>query len=94
VAEDFVAAFDVGNIRVEDGKRDDHYLAAGDVAGVALIGVQELYRITEELREKTDKIEQLEIRLAELQTMVDIIWAQQKPDENQKVKLAQNNPKK
>jgi len=56
-AEDFVAAFDVGAIRESDGKRDDQYLAASDVAGVALAGVQELLK----------KIDTLEKRVAELE---------------------------
>jgi len=57
VAEDFVQAFDVGAICENDGKRDDKYLAAGDVAGVALAGVQALL----------EKINQLERRNAELE---------------------------
>ena len=55
-AEDFVSAFDVGTIR-EDGKRENMYLAAGDVAGVALAGVKALL----------ERIEQLEKRIAELE---------------------------
>jgi hypothetical protein len=57
MAEDFVAAFDVGIIRESDGQRDNQYLAASDVAGVALAGVKELLT----------KIEQLEARIAELE---------------------------
>ena len=57
MAEDFVAAFDVGAIRESDGRRDDQYLASSDVAGVALAGVQALL----------DKIEELEARVAELE---------------------------
>ena len=45
-----MAAFDVGSIRESDGQRDDHYLATGDVAGVALLGIQELARENEDLR--------------------------------------------
>jgi hypothetical protein len=56
VAEDFVAAFDVGTIRKSDGQREDHYLAAGDVAGVALAGVKELIKAVEELREENEKL--------------------------------------
>ncbi len=56
VAEDFVGAFDTGVIRESDSKRDDMYLSSGDVAGVALAGVQELIK----------KIEQLEKEIAEL----------------------------
>jgi hypothetical protein len=55
-AEDFVAAFDVGTIRESDGQRENQYLAASDVAGVALAGVQALL----------EKIERLEARIAEL----------------------------
>ena len=63
VAEDFVEAFDVGTIR-EDGSRDNHYLAARDIAGVALAGVkellqqnQELKQIVEELRQRIEELE-------------------------------------
>ncbi len=58
VAEEFVQAFDTGVIRESDGKRDDMYLSAGDVAGVALAGVQELLK----------RIEMLEKEIAELKT--------------------------
>jgi hypothetical protein len=57
VAEEFVGAFDTGVLRESDGKRDDMYLSSGDVAGVALAGVQELLK----------KIETLEKRVAELE---------------------------
>ena len=57
-AEDFVLAFDVGTIREEDGTRENHYLAAGDVAGVALASVQALL----------NKIEKLEQRISELES--------------------------
>ncbi len=63
VAEDFVNAFDVGVIREQDGHREDHYLAASDVAGVALAGVQQLARENAELR---DRIEELEALLVSL----------------------------
>jgi hypothetical protein len=52
VAEEFVGAFDTGVIRESDSKRDDQYLAAGDVAGVALAGVQELTKQIEELKKE------------------------------------------
>jgi hypothetical protein len=62
-AEDFVALFDVG-VTTSDGARDDKHLSAGDVAGVALAGVQQLSKENEELRqlvrELTQRIEQLE----------------------------------
>jgi hypothetical protein len=64
VAEDFVAAFDVGIIRESDGQRDNQYLAANDVAGVALAGVKELIQENRELR---DLIGQLERRITELE---------------------------
>jgi hypothetical protein len=85
-AEDFHEAFDVGVLK-EDGTRDTKYLAAGDVAGVALVGVQELYRITQELQKKTQEIEelraqlgeqeQLQGRVAQLEALVETILAQQ-----------------
>ena len=66
MAEDFVAAFDVGAKRESDGKRDDQYLAASDVAGVALAGIKELIRENRELRglilELEKRIEELERR--------------------------------
>lgn len=69
-AEDFVEAFDVGTIR-EDGTRDNQYLAAGDVAGVALAGVKELAQQNQELRQIIEQLRQsntlLEARVAELE---------------------------
>jgi len=59
IAEEFVAEFDVGSVR-EDGTRENQYLSAGDVAGVALLGVQELIAENQELR-KT--IEELKIQI-------------------------------
>jgi len=56
MAEDFVAAFDVGTIRESDGMREDHYLAAGDVAGVALAGVKELIEIVNELKQENAEL--------------------------------------
>jgi len=67
MAEDFVAAFDVGIIRETDGQREDQYLAAGDVAGVALAGVKELIEIVNELREENIK---LKSRIEELETRI------------------------
>jgi hypothetical protein len=64
VAEDFVAAFDVGTIIESDGQRDNQYMAASDVAGVALAGVKELLRENRELR---DLISELEERITELE---------------------------
>jgi len=77
VAEDFVEAFNVGDMRAEDGQRDNHYISSADVAGVALVGVQELYRMVNELQEKTEKIEKLEQQMAQLEAMVEVIWSQQ-----------------
>jgi hypothetical protein len=62
-AEEFVGAFDVGVIRESDGKRDNQYLAASDVAGVALAGVQELMKIIEA---QNKKIEELQSQISEL----------------------------
>jgi len=59
IAEEFVAEFDVGSVRA-DGTRENQYLSAGDVAGVALLGVQELIAENQELR-KT--IEELKIQI-------------------------------
>jgi hypothetical protein len=91
MAEDFVEAFDVGVIRECDGLRDDHYLAARDVAGVALIGVQELYRMfqdqqnlaqqlqqtTQQLTAQTQEIEQLRLEMAQMQAVMETLLAQQ-----------------
>jgi hypothetical protein len=62
-SEDFVGAFDVGVIG-EDGSRENQYLAASDVAGVALAGVKELAQQNEELRQT---IEGLKRRITELE---------------------------
>jgi hypothetical protein len=67
VAEDFVSAFDVGIVRDSDGQREDHYLAASDVAGVALAGVKELIEIVNELR---DENKELKSRIEELETKI------------------------
>jgi hypothetical protein len=57
VAEEFVGAFDTGVIREHDGIRDDQYLSPGDVAGVALAGVQELLKKIEALEKKVAELE-------------------------------------
>jgi trimeric autotransporter adhesin len=71
VAEEFVGAFDTGVIRESDGKRDNQYLAASDVAGVALAGVQEIIKQNRELKTENEnmktKIDDLERRLSELE---------------------------
>ena len=66
-AEDFVAAFDVGAVRKTDGQRDNQYLAAGDVAGVALAGVKELVVRNGQLQAE---VTQLRGELAELKAIV------------------------
>jgi len=64
IAEDFVKLFDVGATCEDDGRRDDRYLSAGDVAGVALVGIKALI-------ERLDKLEKrnliLEARITELE---------------------------
>jgi hypothetical protein len=86
-AEDFHEAFDVGVLR-ENGTRDTKYLAAGDVAGVALIGVQELYRITNELRQKSQEIDQLRAELAHVQAVVKALMAQQSDVKGEDTRMA------
>jgi len=66
-AEEFVAAFDVGTIRGTDGQRENQYLAASDVAGVALAGVKELIELVNELREEN---KELKSRIEELETRI------------------------
>ncbi|UCC45436.1 MAG: hypothetical protein JSU65_05820 [Candidatus Zixiibacteriota bacterium] len=75
-AEDFHEQFDVGTI-TKEGIRDVKYLAAGDVAGVALIGVQELYRMTQALEAKTQEIDELRSEIAQLRGMVESALASQ-----------------
>lgn len=67
MAEDFSAAFDVGIIRETDGQRENQYLAAGDVAGVALAGVKELIQLVNELKEEN---QELKSRIEELETNI------------------------
>ncbi len=78
-AEEFVAAFGVGTIDEETGERVNNYLAAGDVAGVALAAVKELIAENRELKsalaanraetialkERVEKLEELLEMLAE-----------------------------
>lgn len=68
-AEDFHAAFDVGTVE-PDGTRNFKYLAAGDVAGVALAGVQELNR---RLNRQAEEIVLLRQEIALLQATLDAI---------------------
>ncbi len=71
VAEEFVGAFDTGVIREDDGKRDNMYLSSGDVAGVALAGVQELLKKIEKLEEQNMQLQnqntELEARISRLE---------------------------
>ncbi len=85
-AEDFHEQFDVGDLK-DDGTREDRYLAAGDVAGVALVGVQELSR---QLRDKTERIEQLEIQLTQMQALIETLLAQQSGPKGNSDELASN----
>jgi len=62
-SEDFANSFDVGSVR-ENGTRENKYLSAGDVAGVALAGVKELTRENQELRLI---IEELKQRITEME---------------------------
>jgi hypothetical protein len=59
VAEDFHAAFGLGN--------SDHFVAPTDMAGVALASVKALQ---EEVQERDRRIEALEARLAELENLI------------------------
>jgi len=63
VAEDFIQAFDVGTVK-EDGNRDNQYLSAEDIAGVALAGVKEMIKENQELKQV---IEELRHRIMELE---------------------------
>ncbi len=67
-AEDFQDSFDVGVLK-EDGTRERQYLAAMDVAGVALAGVKAL---DEMIKEKDARIAELEARLAALERAVGL----------------------
>ncbi|MCK4606123.1 MAG: hypothetical protein KAU35_02385 [candidate division Zixibacteria bacterium] len=83
VAEDFHAAFDVGVMK--DGQRDTKYLAAADVAGVALKAVQTLYQTQQKLQAKTDEIDELRAelkdtraQLTQVTALVEVIMARQR----------------
>jgi len=78
-AEDFHEAFDVGVLK-EDGTRDTKYLAAGDVAGVALAGVKELAKDNRELRE----------RIEQLEALVEALLAQQDGSNEPKAEFGMN----
>jgi hypothetical protein len=90
-AEDFHAQFEVGVVD-EGGKRDTEHLAAYDMAGVALVGVQELYRMVREQQQmalelelKNKKVEELEMRLTQMESLVETILANQSGDSNSKL---------
>jgi len=92
----FQAQFDVGTI-TKDGSRDSEHLAAADMAGVALVGVQELYRMLQEqqqlaqkLQEKDKKIEELELRLTQMETLVEAVLAQRENNAGGSDELALN----
>ena len=68
VAEEFVELFDVGTV-LPDGARQSQYLAVGDVAGVALAGVQELLEIIEELKQQNTDLER---RLRQLEAAGEV----------------------
>lgn len=78
-AEDFHEQFDVGVIK-EDGTRDNEYLAAGDVAGVALAGVKQLAKENRELRE----------RIVQLEALVEALLAQQDGSNEPKAEFGMN----
>lgn len=82
-AEDFHAAFEVGTVEA-DGTRNDKYLAAGDVAGVALVGVQELNR---RLNQQAEEIELLKQEIAYLQAALGAIASGGPADEKELAKL-------
>lgn len=96
-AEEFHAQFDVGAI-TPDGIRDEKYLAGADVAGVALIGVQELYRMVQELQTQSATIAQLrdelaamqdtQARLAQLEAAMEMLLAQQQNEDPQETLAA------
>lgn len=64
IAEDFVAAFDVGTMR-DDGTRDNKYISTTDVSGVALAAVKAL---AQKIDEQNALIEDLYRKVAELET--------------------------
>lgn len=66
VAEEFVAAFDVGAVDDSTDQRDNRYLSTVDVAGVALLAVQELERRTREIEAQHRQIESLQNDIFEL----------------------------
>jgi len=82
--QDFHEIFGVG--------ADKESIAASDMAGVALAAVKELYRmvqaqqqLAQELQSKDKKIEELEVRLTQMEAMVETILAQQNNTGNDKL---------
>lgn len=69
VAEDFTETFNIGALR-SDGTLENKYLSASDVAGVALAAVKELHQTQQELKDRVQRIEQLERQMAEMQAML------------------------
>ncbi|MFH1687705.1 MAG: tail fiber domain-containing protein [bacterium] len=67
-AQDFYAAFGLGD--------DDKTISTLDPDGVALAAIQELYRMTKELQERTARLEALEAELTALRTSVEYLMAQ------------------
>ncbi|MBU8934172.1 MAG: hypothetical protein KOO62_09225 [candidate division Zixibacteria bacterium] len=95
-AEGFHTQFDVG-VLSKDGTRNTENLAAIDVAGVALVGVQELYRMVQEqqllateFKDKDLRIEQLEMRLTQMEAMMETILAAKTGTDNNGQELANN----
>ncbi len=76
-AEEFVKAFDVGTIDEQTGERVNTYLAAGDVAGVALAGVKGLLaenaRLKEQLALNRSQTEDLRKRVKKLEQALEIL---------------------
>ncbi len=69
MAQDFHAAFGVGE--------DDRHITTIDANGVALAAIQQLHRTQQELKERVQRIEQLEIKVAQLEALVETILAKQ-----------------
>jgi hypothetical protein len=65
VAQDFHALFGLGH--------DDRSISTTDPAGIALAAIKELHRTTEELKVRTDQIQQLESEVEKLKRLVEII---------------------
>jgi hypothetical protein len=77
ISEEFVETFDVGVFDASDGRREDDYLSTVDVAGVALLAIQELNRKTEELERRAAEIDDLRTEIAELKKTLSMIMSEQ-----------------